>query len=118
MFTNNELKEAIKINNILKVKEILADKNFDPSIQENISLKFVCIRGYFEIAELIINHPKVNPAIPKNHAIILANKNNHEKIVTMLWNKQNIKNSLNKDSQVLYERLNKKDLLQSNVVGF
>ena len=63
MNRNIEFEEAVKQNNINKLKTILSNKVFTLSFNINIYIKVAEENGYSEIVELLLDKEKINPFI-------------------------------------------------------
>lgn len=114
MINQNKFYRLIYNNDIENIKFFLKDKNFNPSLFNNISIIKASELGHLEIVKLFLNDKRINPSDKLNSAITFAFKNKHFNIVNILWQDQRIKNSLEKDNKELYNNL----IFQDNIENF
>ena len=89
--------------------------------------------GHFDIVELLLSDPRVDPSDNYNHAIVhsykinplefryneylLSYSKNLDKVVNLLFKDKRVKNSLKIDDEKIYNKLNLKNI-RNKVSGF
>lgn len=66
---NEEFIDAVKSNNIGKVKLLLNNLEIDPAVYNNEAIRAASSRGYTGVVELLLNDPRVAPSAFNNGAI-------------------------------------------------
>jgi len=81
---NDEFIEAIKNNDIERVKTLLQDKGVDPSAYNNIAIIIAAMNGYTEIVKILLKDKRVDPSAWNNQAIRYAAENGRMEVVRLL----------------------------------
>jgi hypothetical protein len=101
MISQRGFEDAIKNNNIEKIKTILQQKIFNPSAYNNYLIKMAANLGRLEIFTLLHNDPRTNPTTENDWAIRNASKNGHFAIVKLLLNDERV-NPLTLQNSAIY----------------
>ena len=83
LFDQSELEEAI-INGDVDIVDELISRKYDPTLNNNKSIKVAAIGGNMNIVNRLLEHPKVDPSVSNNYAIGMASSNNRLDVVNRL----------------------------------
>jgi len=86
----NSLMNAVKFNNVDKVKILLQNKWVDPSAQNNYAIRLAAERGHTEIVKLLLQDGRADPSVNNNYAIGLSAQNGHIEVVELLLQDERI----------------------------
>lgn len=116
---NEQLKflEAIKINHLKLVKDLLNNDNVNPAKNNNVALQWASQKAHYDIVELLIKDPRINPADRKNLVIIDAYQRKNIHLVNLYWADYRVRDSLQIDNIDLYNKLMKDDI-KNKLKGF
>jgi hypothetical protein len=103
-----QFKEAVKINDILEVENILKIPSFIPSFNSNFALRWSAEHGYIEIVKLLLNDFRIDPSYEFNYPIRTAYEYGQYEITKLLWKKEVVKESLKFHDEDLYIEITKK----------
>ena len=111
------IKHPSQNGDIETIKAIINNKRFD--ITEHIASGIISAaeNGYVDIVELFLSDDRLNPLQSHSWAITQANKLKHYNVVTLLWRKTNVKDTLKNDNINLYNKLIQEDI-QNKVSKF
>ena len=81
-----KLSAVLRIRNSRKRFRLLKKylKHYDPSNQQNYLLRFAAAKGMFDVVEILLQYPGVDPTAKKNWALILARENKHMRVYNLL----------------------------------
>lgn len=76
---------SVYIGSITILNRLLAaDTRVDPSVCENVAVRFAAASGYFDIVERLMRDDRVDPSACGNEALVMAEKNGHWRIARLL----------------------------------
>jgi hypothetical protein len=78
-----DYQEVIKYGFIDELKELI-DKGWNPSTDNNRTIRWVSENGHVEIVKLLLKDSRVDPSNEDNYAIRWASENGHTEIVKLL----------------------------------
>ncbi len=67
------------------VELLLADNRVDPSVENNLAIRYASESGHTEVVKLLLDDPRVNPADNNDSAIRQASQNGHANVVRLLF---------------------------------
>ena len=80
----NQFNNAVRANDVSKVRLLLNDPHVNPDIYNNIAIIYSCKHGHTELVRLLLADPRVNPSDFDNIAIIEASRLGHTEVVQLL----------------------------------
>ena len=110
MDKQDQLKKAVKENDVAIVKLLLKDKAIKISTTQCFCLGIAAQLGHIDIIKLFIKDKRVNISENGNSAILFAYDEGFLDIVDLLWENIKVKNSLENDNYMIYKMLIKKDI--------
>ena len=102
-------------NSIDCFRVILKSAKAIPSTANNYIFFLAIEKGFVEIVDLLLKTEKIKVTEGHNKAICLANKNKKEKIIKLLWNRKEVKDTLMEDNIDLYNTIIKKEIDKNSV---
>lgn len=87
LLTDESIKESLlkeAMNNYKMFVDLIQNKNYDPSINNNVLIKYASSNGLYKIVEFLLSYDSVDPSVDENYALKHAIMNKHEKIVNLL----------------------------------
>jgi hypothetical protein len=100
---------ALEDNDLEKIKNLLKNKNVNPTFNKSYSLGIACYIGNEEVIKLLLDDNRVDPSYHNNYLIQNAFKNQERKVISLLWNDKRVKLTLKSDLPNIYKILLKKD---------
>jgi hypothetical protein len=85
---NAKFLSAVKTDDIKLVSQMLND-GFDPSFNDNISIKIASVNGYKDMVKLLIKDPRVDSGVNDNFPIRSASERGHTEVVKLLLSSEN-----------------------------
>lgn len=119
----NDLISIILNNNIKKLKNKINENNYLLTYNNNFIFRYAIRAGSFNIIELLLKQPAIDPSVFNNCCIIhlyydYSNKNNDNlNIIYKIWNNKKVKETLLFDDKYIYDQLKKIDL-KNNIKQF
>ena len=96
MYTQLDLIDSIKNNNISLLKKILKQKNINPSYNDSHSIRTASYYGLFDMVKLLIKDGNVDPSAVHNSSIIYAYNKKNQYIIDMIWKDKRVRNKQQK----------------------
>jgi hypothetical protein len=90
---------------------LINNQNINFSNESHYIIISAANNNNIDILNVFLKHKNVNPSYLKNMPIINAFKNNKNDFVDILWKDIRVKNTLEKDDSVIYNKLVEKDLI-------
>ena len=109
---------AIKNNQLEIFKNLLKDKDINPSNTDNLSIRLAAKKGNVEIVKILLKDNRVDPSDDFNEAINWASCNKSFKIIELLWQDKRVRNTLIENNEELYNSLMKKEKLKDKISEF
>jgi thiamine biosynthesis protein ThiC len=90
--------------------KLFIEKRVITTSTKNDIIRFCSQNGNLYIINFMLKQKNVNPSYKKNISIMYAFQNNYSDIVNLLWSFKEVKDTLQKDYNELFEILKKQDL--------
>ncbi len=103
---NYPIRAAISKSQTDYIKELLADKRIDPSVDKNNLIGWAATWGLKDIVELLLNDERVDPSANKNAPIRWAAERGHIEVVKLLLNHPNVNPNDANDGALLFAAQN------------
>jgi len=90
------------IHQVDMLKILLFNPKFDPSIDNNLAIKYACKCGHDKAVEILLTDPRVDPSVDNNYSIRKASKHGHIKVIKLLLADQRVDPSTNNNEAYKY----------------
>jgi hypothetical protein len=91
---------AVEENCFFIVSYLLKNKKIK---LKNHSFRLSALRGHFNIVKLLLNDNRLDPTDVDNLPIYLAHRNDHNKVVDLLFSNLLVKNKIKKEDSEMYD---------------
>jgi hypothetical protein len=110
-YGNNIALRYTSVISNFEIFKLLFDKQTNLKINDlNYIVLLNSESGNIDILKYVVNNSNADLSFNYNQAITIAQMNNNQETVDFLWNDKNVKNTLNNDHLLLYNRLIKKNI--------
>ena len=90
LYIHKQFLEEIQRHNLTKIKNILKNPNYNPSIRNNEAFIWAIEIGYQDTVELLLNDKRIDPSDQENKAFITASSYGSQNIMTLLTNDKRV----------------------------